>query len=244
MPYSYEGSELALFAKAINWKSYFRSRISRFISGQVLEVGAGIGGTTRLLVNDTVSRWVCLEPDEVMTSVLTSDIAAGHLPEKCTVIKGKLPSPLITERTYNTMCYIDVLEHIEKDGAELEQAVRYLDENGYLIVLSPAHNWLFSPFDDAVGHFRRYNRKMLTALTPKSTRLVTIEYLDAVGLFASLMNRLFLRQSDPTPGQIAFWDKVLVPASRSIDPLFGRRFGKSIIAVWQKLPSSSLCPPL
>ena len=59
-------------------------------------------------------------------------------------------------------------------------------------------------------------------------------YLDAVGLLASLCNRLLLRQQMPTSRQIQVWDRFLVPLSRWVDPLLGYRLGKSIVGVWRK----------
>jgi hypothetical protein len=49
---------------------------------------------------------------------------------------------------------------------------------------------------------------------------------------ASLANRLLLRASMPTAGQIMFWDRVLVPVSRVIDPVLARSIGKSVVAIW------------
>ena len=57
-------------------------------------------------------------------------------------------------------------------------------------------------------------------------------YLDAVGMAASLANRLLLRASMPTDGQIKFWDRMLVPVSRVIDPVLARSIGKSVVAIW------------
>ena len=59
-------------------------------------------------------------------------------------------------------------------------------------------------------------------------------YLDGVGMLASLANRAMLRQSLPTLRQVLFWDRVLVPLSRLLDPLTGRSFGRSVVTVWQK----------
>jgi hypothetical protein len=100
--------------------------------------------------------------------------------------------------------------------------------------LAPAHQWLFTPFDQAIGHYRRYTRPMLAALTPESLEIRRLIYMDSVGLAASLANRLLLRQSMPTPRQIAVWDKLMVRLSRVVDPLIGRNFGKSVVAVWRK----------
>ncbi len=42
----YQGQELDLFARARNWKAYWRSHVEPFLSGDVLEVGAGSGVNT------------------------------------------------------------------------------------------------------------------------------------------------------------------------------------------------------
>ena len=104
---------------------------------------------------------------------------------------------------------------------------------GVLIVLSPAHQWLFSPFDQAIGHYRRYNRSMLRHLTVSDLKIVSLKYLDSVGLIASLSNR-WLKQKMPTQGQIQLWDTLMVPLSRVFDPILQYAIGKSIIAVWRK----------
>jgi hypothetical protein len=44
MEINYQGNELDLFAKAINWKKYFASFIKPYLQGKVIEVGAGKGG--------------------------------------------------------------------------------------------------------------------------------------------------------------------------------------------------------
>ncbi len=59
-------------------------------------------------------------------------------------------------------------------------------------------------------------------------------YLDAVGALASLANKFLLKNSTPTPEQIAFWDKVMILLSRLVDPLLGYKVGKTIVGVWQK----------
>jgi hypothetical protein len=59
--------------------------------------------------------------------------------------------------------------------------------------------------------------------------------LDSVGFFASLANRFMLAATMPSPRQIAFWDKALIPVSRVLDKVTGHKFGKSMVAVWQPL---------
>ena len=60
----YQGKELELFEHAQNWKKYFASFMSPYLKGCVLEVGAGIGGTTKVLCDATQFYLDLLEPDE------------------------------------------------------------------------------------------------------------------------------------------------------------------------------------
>jgi hypothetical protein len=102
------------------------------------------------------------------------------------------------------------------------------------VVLAPAHQFLFSPFDGAIGHWRRYNGAALANLTPRGCRIRARLALDSAGFLASLANRLLLKASMPSRGQIAFWDRVLVPISRIVDALTGRIFGKTVVMVWSR----------
>lgn len=102
-----------------------------------------------------------------------------------------------------------------------------------LIVLSPAHQRLFAPFDAAVGHFRRYNRRMLRSISPANLRLDRMRYLDCAGIWLSAANSLLLRQSMPTAVQLQFWDQWIIPVSRVLDPVFAYSLGRSVLAIWR-----------
>ena len=59
----YVGTELTVFAAAHRWKAYWASVLRRFISGDVLDVGAGIGSNVAPLLSAQVRGWTALEPD-------------------------------------------------------------------------------------------------------------------------------------------------------------------------------------
>lgn len=234
MPASpYKGSELELFAEAANWKRYLKAELSPYLGESVLEVGAGLGGTTAFLCGSTARRWLCLEPDTALAAELASKIGSGALPGACEALNGTI-ADLEAKDFFDTILYVDVLEHIGEDAGELRMAAARLLPAGRLVVLAPAHQSLFSKFDREIGHFRRYSIDSLAALRPEGLRTLRLDYLDSAGLLASWGNRLLLRQAMPTPAQIALWDRLLVPASRLLDPLLRRRLGKSVLAVWEK----------
>jgi SAM-dependent methyltransferase len=228
----YPGDELELFARAANWKAYLASQLSPHLKGEVLEVGAGIGASTAAFCDGSPSKWVCLEPDPDFGKQLEARVAAAELPRCCTVVCGSVHDLPSTAR-FDAVTYIDVLEHIRADADELTRVAHLLRPGGVLIVLSPAHPWLFSPFDAAIGHYRRYTKQSLAAVVPPALECLKLCYLDSAGLLASAANRMLLRRSLPTAGNIAFWDGVLVPLSRRIDPWLGFRLGRSVLGIWQ-----------
>ena len=230
----YIGTELEVFSAAQNWKAYFSRALTPFIRDRVLEVGAGIGTNIPYLRTSSVREWTSVEPDASLASRIAERAANGHLPPGCRVLTGTIDA-LDAAARFDAILYIDVLEHIADDREELTRAAEHLAARGNLVVLGPAHQFLFSPFDSAIGHFRRYSRSMLAALSPAGCQLQSCFMLDSMGLFASLANRVLLNSSMPTERQLAFWDKVLVPISRiAVDRLTGYKIGKSIVAVWQR----------
>jgi SAM-dependent methyltransferase len=236
--YRYEGDELGLFEHAVNWKRYFNSHIGRHIRGHVLEVGSGLGGTTRLLCDGRQSRWTGLEPDAGLADLMRQRLAREPLPLPVEVQVGTL-ADLPADALFDTILYIDVLEHIEDDRAEMARAAARLAPGGRVIVLAPAHQFLYTPFDQAIGHYRRYSARTLRAAAPPDLREERVFYLDSVGLLASLGNRLVLQSAHPSLRQIRFWDRLLVRASRLADPLFFHRLGKSVLGIWRREGSAS-----
>ena len=237
--FQYMGSELEIFAHATHWKSYVQSKLRPYLVGDVLEVGAGIGGTTQALNNGTQSRWVCLEPDAEFAKKIASlaqirPHLRPHL-RNCEILVGMLPDVEAREK-FDVILYIDVLEHIEKDAAELVLAAQHLKANGVIVVLAPAFPWLYTKFDAAIGHFRRYTRKSLRAVAPPGLREEKCIYLDACGVLASAGNMLFLQAAKASEGQMRFWDSFLVPISRFMDKILAFSLGRSVLAIWRKVP--------
>jgi SAM-dependent methyltransferase len=231
--YSYAGTELDDAALATNWKAYFRSRLRPYVTRRVLEVGAGLGGTTVQLRDGNQTEWLCLEPDTDLARQLDARLRATPSVVPTTTRVGTLEA-LRPEEKFDCILYIDVLEHIEDDVGELERAARHLTPGGALVVLCPAFPTLFSEMDHALGHFRRYTKRTLAAVFPSSLRRVELFYLDSLGMIASLANKFLLRQHAPNAGQVRFWDGYIIPVSRILDPLLFYAIGRSVIAVYEK----------
>lgn len=228
---TYQGQELELFRNAVNWKRYWSTIIRPFVTGRVLDVGAGIGSNFDYLHHGEVIEWCFLEPDYK----LLKQIKLPRTQSLAVSVHNGTVTTLPAPKKYDTIIYIDVLEHIRNDRSELEQAASHLDANGTLLILSPAQPVLFSNFDTSVGHFRRYTKKSLLEISPKKLEPICLRYLDSAGWLASLANRCLLKQTIPDIRQILFWDRAMVPISRVLDPISGYRIGKSILGIWKKM---------
>ena len=229
----YPGSELEIFELAKNWKRYVAAKVQPYLGKTVLEVGAGLGSVTAELCSGKEQLWVCLEPDTALAEKIEQKIKNGTLPAYCAVTEGQV-TDLAMSDLFETIIYFDVLEHIDDDQSEIQEAIKHIYNNGYLVILAPAYNCLFNSFDESIGHFRRYNRKALINLVPPSLSLVSCWYLDSVGILTLLANRFVFKLKMPTRNQIMFWDRTIVPFSKILDPLTGFCVGKSILMVWKK----------
>ena len=230
--FTYEGKELRLLGSAVNGKSYYSGMIKPYLGNCVLEVGAGLGMTTPHLCDGRVDRWVCLEPDPVQAKHIEERIRHRRLTGCCEVKTGTVDD-LPDDNSFDSIVYINVLEHIYDDVTQLVRATDHLSSGGHLIVLAPAHLFLFSGFDIAVGHHRRYTKQSLSAAVPDGLGRVLLRYLDTLGLILSLGHR-FRKKSLPEKWQVDFWDRFLVPISVRLDRSLNYRIGKSVLGVWQK----------
>lgn len=231
-PTSYVGDELEVFALAKNWKRYWGRFIRPLARGRVLEVGAGLGTSTRIARGPAATAWTCLEPDPDLAARIRRDHQLAPRPVEPIVRVGTIES-LEPAETFDSILYIDVLEHIRGDAEELARAAAHLAPGGALIVLAPAHPEFFSTFDRRIGHFRRYNAASLRALSPPGLAVERIRYLDSAGMLLSWLNRHVRRGGTPGPAAILAWDRLFIPVSRLIDPILRYRHGKTVVAVWR-----------
>lgn len=223
----YPGAELDNFDKATIWRKYIFFQIKKFIKGNVLEVGAGIGSFTNNYKN---------LPDKITLSEIDRDNLLS--------IKKKFKDSNINftddltrniKNNYDTIMYLNVLEHIEDDTKEINDAFQKLNTGGFLIILVPAHNNLYSEFDRAIGHFRRYEIKYFRNLKVNNSKLIRLNFLDSAGYFLYYINKIFFKKEVyPSKLKIFIWDKLFTPITFILDKILFYKFGKNILYIIQK----------
>jgi ubiquinone/menaquinone biosynthesis C-methylase UbiE len=225
----YVGMELEFFSYAANFKRYWLQIFSSHIQKQdnLLEVGSGIGSNAKYFTN-LAHKYYGIEPDG---NLVKKSIENN---ENFNFIHGELKTlDRSFEKEFNLIAYIDVLEHIEDDKGQIKLAARFLKEDGYFLVVVPAHQYLFSNFDKSVGHFRRYSIKSLNELIPQDFKIITSHEFDSIGFFIALVVNRILNPGGLQKRGILLWDK-LIPISKVIDKIIRYKKGKSIILIAQK----------
>ena len=219
----YDGWELKYFDNASNFRKYQFELVKKFIKGKVAEVGPGNGAFLKYYLPFANSIDL-FEPSENFLINLNK-----FKDKKLKIINNYFKEH---KNYYDTILYLDVLEHIEDDEKEIQIAYESLREGGALIINVPAFQHLYSKFDKDIDHFRRYSKNTLKSLTTKiSFRKTNLIYYDSIGYFLSVASKLFAKNYlNNFEKKIKIWDS-LIPYSKLLDLLVLNKFGKSLIMV-------------
>lgn len=95
----------------------------------------------------------------------------------CQIDTDRFSLPFKSE-SFHFVLALDVIEHIEDDAHALRECRRILQNEGKLIVTVPAFMALWSPWDEALGHRRRYTAKELAETAKKAgLRIDRLSYM-------------------------------------------------------------------
>ena len=134
---------------------------------------------------------------------------------------------------FDSVVYVNVLEHIRDDVGELRTAHELLVPGGTLAVFVPALPRLYGSLDFKSGHHRRYRRDELEAtIAAAGFELIDVRYLDVLGVAPYYaMYRLLDVKSLGTVSSTGY-DRVVVPLSRGVQRLVPHPpLGKNLLAI-------------
>ena len=107
-----------------------------------------------------------------------------------------------------------------------------------MLIYVPCFPHLYSKFDSAVGHFRRYTRRELIGKVESAGMdVVEIRYLDPVGYIAALTYRSFVNNGALKGSHVSIFDRLLYPGSRFLARFTGNIFGKNLL-IYARRPSN------
>ena len=117
---------------------------------RILEIGCGTGHNFGML--GQFGSVDAIEVDDAARALASSRLGRE-------VRSAPLPGlPGIPDGSYHLIALLDVLEHIEEDGASLASIGHKLAPGGRILLTVPANQWMWSAHDTAHHHHRRYSK--------------------------------------------------------------------------------------
>jgi SAM-dependent methyltransferase len=150
---------------------------------RVLEVGAGIGTFSERLLDAGAQELLLIEPEPACVAELETRFARDP---RVTVRAEVLPAAASLQSRDGAFDFAisqNVLEHIEDDYAAMAAMARAVRPGGRVMALVPAHPRLYGAIDRAYGHYRRYTRERLRAITEAAgLEVERLYFFNALGL--------------------------------------------------------------
>ena len=224
----YVGWELEHFDSSNNFRNYQNDLFKNHIKGHTAEVGPGNGENLQIY-KDKVDILELYEPSKLLFDNLKFKFGE----DKKIIIKNEILT--LKENMFDTIVYLDVLEHIENDQQEIIKAFSSLKSGGKLIINVPAFQHLYSGFDKDVNHYRRYNKhRLLNLFKNLDYSFYELKYYDCLGYLLSLMSKIFTKNYKNNFNQkIKIWNS-LIPLSKILDKLIFHTVGKSLMLIISK----------
>ncbi|MEY2453464.1 MAG: hypothetical protein QOD92_3038 [Acidimicrobiaceae bacterium] len=146
--------EIIVAAVASGWP-----RLAR--GSRIVEVGCGNGGVLDALVHAFPHTHV-FGLERFVEGATTAHARTKAPTAVCDVAR------LAVRPGIDVIGAFDVIEHLDDDEEALSSMRAALDPSGRLLLTVPAHPRLWSDFDEASGHRRRYTAESLTAVLGRS----------------------------------------------------------------------------
>jgi SAM-dependent methyltransferase len=143
------------------------------VSDTLLDCGAGTGIFAQEM--ESLCRVLVLDDHEESLRLLRARFRADQV---LSLTNGDVPLP---DGSIEYVTALDVLEHVPDDAAVVRGFRRLLKPGGLAVVTVPASMALWSDWDVALHHFRRYGRAQLRALFPSEAwEIVFVNYTNVL----------------------------------------------------------------
>ena len=231
----YVGKDLEAMSFAVNYHKWILEEFRPFLGKRLVEVGAGTGSFSEMLIGENPEDLALIEPSE-MFEFLEQNISQIE-----TTARVNYYNSIFSETAENlsekpdTIIYVNVLEHIEDDRGELQKVYETLETGGHCLIFVPALMSLYGAFDEKVGHFRRYAKKELEEKAKAAGfTVVKSKYFDFVGIFPWYIKYKLLKSDSLESGAVTAYDKFAVPVTKQFERFLKFPVGKNILTVLQK----------
>jgi glycosyltransferase involved in cell wall biosynthesis len=162
----YGSKILTRLSRTPKFNTWMAQTIAPYVGQNVLEIGAGTGNLTKMLIprhsyyaTDInplyLQMFQKLKTDKPYLSVQYLDLNnVAEFKEK--------------DNKFDTIICLNVIEHLDDDEQALKNIAGLLSDQGKAIILVPRGQDVFGTLDEVLGHKRRYSEKAIRLLSQKA----------------------------------------------------------------------------
>lgn len=221
---------------SVNYNAWQYKQFKKYVGSRVLEIGCGLGNLTQYLVNDAKSLLSIDIKDDAVEYAKKRFSVFNNITIKCCNV---FEEDLAGYSNIDTIVFSNVLEHIQDDIEAMCKCHKILKPTkGKLLLLVPAHRFLYGTLDRESGHYRRYSKKDIVALASESgfkiKKLYCFNFIGALGWFVNycLLRRKNTNNKSST-FQVSWFDKIFVGPSRYIESKIKPPMGISLVSIME-----------
>lgn len=223
---------------AVNYHQWILQIFEPYLGTRIVEVGAGTGSFSELVLKHKPESLSLVEPSEEMHKMLNERVAQLDSATKITTyntIFGDVADQLKATQRPDSIIYVNVLEHILDDEAELATVYRTVSSGGRVLIFVPALSWLYGNLDEHLGHHRRYTKPELESKCRRAGfRIVECRYFDIAGIVPWWLKYRLFKSSTMEPRTVRTYDTYVVPASRAVESIIRPPIGKNLLLIAEK----------
>jgi len=217
---------LKVMQKARWYNAWLLAFFKKYLKGEILEVGAGIGNFSNLLQTNGKVTSIDINKDYLkFPGVSNVDIGYGDIENGDYFFKDK---------KFDSIVCLNVIEHVRNDRKAFENVYKLLKKGGVSIILVPAGACLFSKYDKLLGHYKRYSLNSLKKmLEDKRFNVLEARYINWWGAIGWLFYMKILKRTSFPVKELSVFD-VLGKYMLWIEKFVKLPFGLSVIAIVKK----------
>ena len=187
---------LLAMSKIESYNKYLFDFLSPYLGKSVAEVGCGIGNLSKYLIKQADMAYLTDIEDRYIVRMKNLFFNLPYV--KVMKTSAEELGTVMTEKVDSVVC-LNVLEHIEDERKALSSFHSVLNPGGNLLLIVPAHEFLYGNIDKSKKHYRRYTKKsVISVLEENGFAVKKIRFLNLIsvpGWFIS--GRIFKKSSIP-----------------------------------------------
>ena len=235
----YVGKDLEAMSFAVNYHRWILASFAPHLGTRMVEVGAGTGSFSALLVERRPQSLSLVEPSPSMFAQLSE-----HAQERFSAVDlqlynetfDRVAAQIRVRQQPDSIVYVNVLEHTADDESEIRVIAETLGPGGRVFIFVPALSWLYGSFDREINHYRRYSRSELESkCRAAGFRILVSRYFDLFGVLPWWLKYRLLQSRKMEPGAVRLYDQAVVPLAKRLEAIAAPPLGKNILLVAEKL---------